>query len=297
MLAPVILFVYNRPNHTKITLDALKKNTLAKDSILIIHCDGALLNKDLEYYENIEAVRQICDNIDGFRDIIIIKSDYNKGLVNSIIEGVTETLNKFEKVIVLEDDLITSPYFLEFMNEGLDVYQKHNNVYSINGYCFPLDNINEYISFLIPLIGTWGWGTWKDKWSILDIKISNKEYLINNQYIQKCFNFGKYEYSKMFTSNEKSWGIIWYYSVFLHHGLCLFPSKSLIQNVGFDKKGTNCGDYNPYYTKLSDKKITVLKEYQINLKYYSYVANFLSKDLYNQKYYNRIINKINKILK
>jgi GT2 family glycosyltransferase len=107
-LAPIVLFVYNRPDHTQKTLQALQKNTLAFDSELFIYADAA---KNNLVKQQVDEVRTLISNVSGFRNVTVIKQEINTGLANSIIGGVTEIANKYGKVIALEDDLLTSPYF------------------------------------------------------------------------------------------------------------------------------------------------------------------------------------------
>ena len=158
-----MLFVYNRLNCTKRTLEALQKNELASKSELFIYSDAAKNENDLE---KVAKVREYIKNIDGFKKIIIRKRKANTGLAGSIINGVTKIVNKYGKIIVLEDDLVTSRYFLRFMNEALEAYENEPRVASIHGYIYPINNLPE--AFFIKGADCWGWATWNNKWSIFE---------------------------------------------------------------------------------------------------------------------------------
>ena len=131
--SPIALFVYKRPEHTRQTLEALIKCPEFEQSKLYVFCDAAKRSEDEKLVDKTRAVvRALVDN-----KATIIEESNNKGLVNSIISGVTKLVNEFGKVIVLEDDLIVSPGFLQYMNQALEIYQNENRVMQISGYMFP----------------------------------------------------------------------------------------------------------------------------------------------------------------
>ena len=163
-LAPIVLFVYNRLDHTIETINALKNNYLAEKSILYIYSDAPKKKKDIE---SVSAVRNYINKTIGFKKTVIIERKNNWGLANSIIDGVTTIVNKYDKIIVLEDDLVTSPYFLNFMNEGLDIYSEDEDVASLHGYLYPLKN-SIPSSFFIKGTDCWGWATWQRAWEIFE---------------------------------------------------------------------------------------------------------------------------------
>ena len=238
-MAPIVLFVYNRLNCTKRTLIALQKNELASKSELIIYSDSAKNKNDLE---KVVKVREYIKNIDGFKKIIIRKAKENVGLANSIINGVTKVVNEYGKIIVLEDDLVTSSYFLRFMNEALEAYKDEPKVASIHGYIFPIKNLPE--TFFIKGADCWGWATWSNKWSIFE---KDGKKLLDNllkKNLEREINFnGTYNYIKMLKDQIKgkndSWAIRWYVSAFLKNMLTLFPGQSYVQNIGFSSEGTH----------------------------------------------------------
>jgi hypothetical protein len=250
MLAPVVLFVYNRPFHTEQTLNALEKNEKATETVLYIFADGLKENAGNMEEENSAEVRKIIQKNWQFKEIHLIEREKNWGLAENVINGVTEIVNQYGKIIVLEDDLITSPYFLSYCNEALDLYENDKNVYAVNAFQFPL-GVSEFETFLCPLgTSSWGWATWADRWNVFEKVPKYKNLIQNNEYLRNRFNFAGYDYAKML-DNPKSWAIRWYYSVFIQNGLGLFPTISLVQNIGFDGSGENCGDLlktNPAYS-------------------------------------------------
>lgn len=253
-LAPIILFVYNRPWHTLQTLEALAKNELAEESVLYIYADGAKGNATAEDLDQIAETRTIIRKKEWCKKVTIIESETNKGLADSVIRGTTDIVNKYGKVITLEDDVVTSKYFLKFMNEALDKYSENNEIFMVGGYNFPVKEIKSInSSFFIPLTSTQAWGTWKRAWTIFDINASGYEELKTNDILRKSFNLGGiYDYSGMLfkqmeDQNISSWAIKWWWSVFKKNGLVLYPDKSLIKNIGWDATGRHSGKNNPYF--------------------------------------------------
>lgn len=239
-LAPIVLFVYNRINHTKRTLEALKKNKLADKSQLFIFSDGSKNTADIE---KVRSVRKYIQNIDGFKKIQVIERNRNVGLAESIISGVTEIVNLYGKIIVLEDDLETSPYFLTYMNEGIKLYKDNPKVASIHGYIYPITGLPE--SFFIRGADCWGWATWSNSWKIFeqDGKKLFNELISKNLQKEADFN-NSYEYTKMLkdqiNGKNNSWAVRWYMSAFLNDKLSLYPGKSYVQNIGHDIDATHC---------------------------------------------------------
>ena len=242
-LAPIVLFVYNRLNHTKITLEALQKNQLANESNLFIYSDSAKTDNDKPA---VKQVREFIKTIVGFKDITIIERDKNLGLAESVIDGVTKVVCEFGKVIVLEDDLVTSPKFLKFMNEALDFYQEEDNVYSITGYSHTDRDICLSDSYFLNLTSSWSWATWSNKWKQLSRDKKQLQKIINaTNEERKLFNFdNSYDFINMarlqIADDINSWAIYWYLTVFKHNGLTLYPRERLVKNIGFDGSGTHC---------------------------------------------------------
>jgi hypothetical protein len=272
--APIILFAYNRPKHTEQTLIALKNNVLASESILYIFIDGAKKDSDAENIEKNRKVSEIAKSQKWCKEVYIIEREKNFGLAENVINGVTDIVNKHGKIIVLEDDLITSPHFLEYCNEGLEMYKNHSNIYSINAYQFDL-NTDKTDTFLCPLAtSSWGWATWADRWNIFDRNPSQKKIIQNNIHIRKRFNLSDYDYATML-DNQKSWAIRWYYSVFIRNGLGLFPTKSLVSNIGFDGSGENCGTLN-INQNIYQKKIKLSEKTEVNAELYAQLLEYFT---------------------
>ena len=249
--APILLFTYNRLTHTRRCLEALSKNTLASQSELFIYSDGA---KDDTQRTAVEEVRRYLRTIQGFKQITLIKRSKNWGLARNIIDGVTTQANHFGKVIVLEDDLVVAPHFLQFMNDALETYKDEPKVGHIQACDFTQDpNLPE--TFLSKWTGSWGWATWDRAWK--HFNPNGKELLqeLEERKLTHTFDFdGKYGYTRMLRrqieGKNNSWAIRWNASLFLKDILSLNVGRSLVQNEGFDGSGTNCGGGGLYASTL-----------------------------------------------
>jgi hypothetical protein len=240
--APIALFVYNRPEHTRRTVLALQKNELAPESDLIVFCDGAK-NNDLDQ-QAVRATRNYIRTIAGFKSLKIVECPENNGLAKSIITGVTEVVNNYGRVIVVEDDLITSRYFLRYMNEGLKLYENDDKVISIHGYIYPVKRkLPE--TFFLKGADCWGWATWKRGWDLFEADGQKLLDELETKKLAREFDFNNsYPYTQMLRDQIKgrnnSWAIRWYASAFLKNKLTLYPGRSLVSNIGFDNTGTHC---------------------------------------------------------
>ena len=251
-LAPIILFVYNRPLHTQQTLEALALNELAKESVLYIFSDGAKDNASNEILKNIEDTRKLIKSKPWCKDVIIIERPQNFGLAKSVIEGVTQIINQFGKAIVLEDDLVTSPYFLKFMNEALHKYEHQDSVACISAYVYPIPNLPDL--FFTKGADCWGWATWKRAWDLFEPDGSKLLQALETKKLTAEFDLNKsYPYTKMLRDQVEginhSWAIRWYASSFLKNRLCLYPGQSFVNNIGTDGSGTHDGLTTVYETK------------------------------------------------
>lgn len=258
MTAPIILFTYSRLGHTQRTVESLLENPLACSSDLIVYSDAA---STPETRPSVEEVRSYLLTIRGFRSITIRHRPKNYGLAKSIIEGVTEVLQHSERVIVLEDDMVTSPHFLTYMNQALDRYADDNRVASIHGYVYPVDqSLPE--TFFMPGADCWGWATWRRAWKHFN---PDGQYLLDElkrRQLLKAFDFnGAYPYTKMINDQimgkNDSWAVRWYASAFLAGKLTLYPGRSLVHNIGNDDSGTHCGETTRFDTALSETPIVL----------------------------------------
>ena len=253
-LAPIILFVYKRPYHTKRTVELLKNNIHANESELYIYSDAAKSSKEKE---KVLEVRKYIANITGFKKKYIINREENYGLSKSIISGVSDVIEIHKKVIVLEDDILTARDFLKFINEALKFYQDNVNIFSISGYTFPIKIPNYYDNdiFIIPRVSSWGWGTWIDRWKKVDWNIKDFNFFKDNRKIQKEFNIGGEDLTSMLLAQRygyiDSWAIRWNYAQYKNDAVSLFPVKSKIQNIGFDNSGTHIFRKNKFSTNFN----------------------------------------------
>lgn len=258
--APILLFVYNRPEHVRQCIASLQANELATQSPLFIYSDAA---KTLESREGVEQTRRFIRDIDGFASVTIIEREQNWGLARSIIDGVTTQVNRFGRVIVMEDDLIAAPYFLQFMNDALETYKDEPRVGHIQGCDFTQDT-SLPDTFLIKWTGSWGWATWDRAWKLFNP--NGKELLrqLEERNLTRRFDFNNtYGYTRMLRrqieGKNNSWAIRWNASLFLADILSLNAGRSLIQNNGFDGSGTNCGGGGLYNSTLWLKPLPVEK--------------------------------------
>ena len=289
MLAPIVLFVYNRPNHTQKVIDALKNNPEAKDSELFVYCDGAKENASEIEKKQIEETRKIIRGIMGFKSVTMIENKENKGLACSIIEGVTEIVNKFEKIIVLEDDIVTSKGFLNYMNTALDLYKNNKKIMQVSGYVFPFhQDFNKLDTFFYKPGSCWGWGTWKTSWNLFE-KAPEKQFneIGKHDLWEEFTLFGAYpSYKSQIEQNISgqinTWAIFWYASMFLNGGTTLMPTISLVQNVGLDGSGENSGEWskkNPFYWEKLADNIPIKKK----RSYKSIKENILLRNAFREK--------------
>lgn len=255
--APIALFVYNRPEHTRRTLKFLKQNLLAEESRLFIFSDGP---KNSDQQEKVKEVREIIKIADGFKSVEIIERQANFGLAASIIDGVSALVNEYGKVIVFEDDLITSPYTLRYFNDALTRFENEEKVMHIGAYMYPVKSQNLPETFFYRVATSWGWATWKRAWKDFepDIAILMRRFdskMISEFSIDGTMNF--WRQMRQFRSGKNdSWAIRWYASVFLKNGLALNPSQSLVNNIGHDGTGIHSGLNDIYNVVINPKPVT-----------------------------------------
>jgi hypothetical protein len=297
MPTPVVIFVYNRPVHTKVTLDHLMSNHQASNYDVHIFSDGWKTNNDKE---NVLKTRQIIRNYDGFNSVNIVESNFNKGLANSVIEGVSSILSSSDQVIVLEDDIKTSPNFLNFMEESLRLYKENNGVFSISGYShpnkiLPIPVDYPWSIYFSPKSYSWGWATWKDRWGKVDWSMSNYSELLADKYAQQAFKKSGDNILDMLIKQKRkqidSWAVRFNLAHFTNHATAIVPVNSLVENIGHDGSGTHCNSTNVYSNTFHEEK---------ELKFPSMVfesGDILSslQILYGQNLYARIVRYIRKL--
>lgn len=269
-LAPIVLFVYKRPDHTKKTLESLSKNELISGSELIIFADGPKVNATAEDLELIELTRQVCKSFRFSKKLTVIEHEKNHGLAKNIMDGVTQTLNRFETVIVLEDDLEFSPHFLHFMNDALTLYKNDEKVFHISGYWFPTKQMYPLPqTFFLNMATCWGWGTWRRAWNYFNSDVSFlREKIKQIDPAFKTFDYEGYSSFKQqldwnIDGSLNTWAIRWYASIFVNEGLSLHPNKSFVNNFGFDGTGENCVIERYYWWDSLSKKVKIRKTEQV----------------------------------
>lgn len=254
-LAPIILFAYNRLNETQETVKALQKNFLAEKSKLFIFSDGPKNNMD---DKKIDSVRSYLYTIEGFKKVKIIESKINKGLASSIIQGVSEILDNYDSVIVLEDDLITSPNFLDFMNQALEFYQNNPKVISISGYTMNLPSLEGYNKdyYFGIRASSWGWATWKNQWEGIDWEVSDySKFSKDIKQKLRFFQVGSDMPGMLRNQMEgkiDSWAIRWCYHQFKHDLYTVFATKSKINSIGFSEDATHTSGALKFIAALDD---------------------------------------------
>ncbi|MEO6631483.1 MAG: glycosyltransferase [Mucilaginibacter sp.] len=256
-LAPIALFVYNRPDHTRRTLSALQKNEMAGESRLFIFSDDAKTDADRQ---KVNEVRKLVHDVHGFKSVKVIERTENFGLARSIIDGVTQLVNEYGKIIVFEDDLLTSPYALQYFNEALTRYADEEKVMHIGAYMYNLKAKDLPQSFFYRAASSWGWATWARAWKNFEPDIDklaaqfDKE-KINRFSIEGTMNFWK-QVRELKAGKNNSWAIRWYASIFLKGGLTLNSSHSLISNIGTDGSGVHSNIEGMYAVHISQQPVT-----------------------------------------
>lgn len=241
--APVALFVYNRPEHTRQTLEHLRANHLARQTRLFIFADG---QKDESAASQVLEVRKFIRSVDGFKTITVIERERNLGLSASIISGVTQLCTSFGRAIVVEDDVLTAPDFLTFLNRALDRYADEQTVFSVGGFNLPIPVPPAYAcdAFFTYRFLCWGWGTWRDRWEKADWSVKDYPEFAADTERQKRFNRGGNDCSWLLAHHISgkidSWDTVWAYTHSKHDAITLLPAISKVHNIGFDGSGTHC---------------------------------------------------------
>jgi len=276
-LAPIALFVYNRPEHTRRTLNYLQKNLLADESRLFVFSDAAKTDADIT---KVEQVRHLIKEVTGFKSVKVIERKQNLGLAESIISGVTQLVNEYGKIIVFEDDLLSSPHTLQYFNDALKRYASEEKVMHIGAYMYNLKGGKLPETFFYRAAGSWGWATWARAWKDFEPDIDklipqfDKE-KINRFSIGHTMNFWK-QVQAFKAGKNNSWAIRWYASVFLKGGLTLNPSRSLINNIGNDGTGVHSNPESMYQVKISQKQVKHFPdEIREDPKAYEAIKHFL----------------------
>jgi hypothetical protein len=261
-LAPIVLFVYNRPTHTLATLQALANNRFAQQSTLYIFSDGPKRRWDRAA---VEAVRKVIRQRQWCGTVHVREKATNYGLANSVIDGISEVIDRHGRAIVVEDDLVTSPEFLPYLNRALNVYQDQPRVMQVSGYMYPIDVPLDLPGVFLPITSSWGWATWKRAWKQFDPTMAGANAVLSDTESRRRFDLDDSHPCSLLVRLQQeqridTWDIQWYLSVFRANGLVLYPSRSLVQNIGFDGTGRHCTRMSGYEVRLQEKPIEVFPE-------------------------------------
>jgi hypothetical protein len=252
--APILLFVYNRLDSLKQTVRALQQNKLSAESELFIFSDNARRETDITA---VTEVRQYIRTVNGFRKVHIREAAQNLGLARSVIGGVTEIVDRNGKVIVLEDDLVTSSNFLSFMNQALDHYCDNKRIFSIGGYTKPMKGLGQQDVYFTQRASSWGWATWKDRWSGVDWEAHDYHNFSKDPQARKRFNSMGSDMSRMLDRQMQgiinSWAILWCYHQFKTGQLTVFPAISKVRNEGFSAEATHTREKRSRFKTVLDR--------------------------------------------
>lgn len=256
--APIGLFVYKRLSHTQRTVEALQANDMAKDSELIVFCDGARSETDKPA---VVDVQEYLRSVRGFARVALVVRDHNLGLANSFISGLDSLMSHYKQAIIMEDDTLTSPYFLRFMNDALTLYEPDHEVSSICGYTYPV-HVDLPETYFIRGADTWGVALWQRGWQLFRRDGQSLLRELQAKKLTHEFDYaGAYPFTRMLhdqvAGRNDSWAVRWMAAAFLAGKLTLYPGKSLVQNIGNDGSGVHAGRGTAFDVLLSPSPITV----------------------------------------
>lgn len=254
MKIATILFTYNRSYHTKQVLDALKRNTVQPERLLIFQ-DGLKGDRDVEEWKKVNA---LIHGIDWCEKEIIV-SGRNLGLAESIVSGINYAFREHDAVIVLEDDCVPTANFIAFMEQCFERYQSDYHVYSVSGYSWPIGlEKGQYDVYGCGRISSWGWGTWKDRWSIYGRDYDLLQELKQEEATSRSLALWGKDLEETLVGNIRgsndSWAVFWALNVIARNGICINPYESLIKNIGMDGTGVHCGVTDRFVVKCIDEK-------------------------------------------
>ncbi len=298
MFAPVVIFAFQRPEHLEKLVKSLLLNKEASQTDLILFCDG---KKSESQMVNIEKIKDFSNRISGFKSVKNVFRPENFGLAKNIISGLNEVFSEYSSVIVLEEDLIVTQNFLNYMNSALNFY-KDKNVFSVAGYTpnVELPENYEFTTFPILRNCSWGWATWKDRWQKVDFEVSDFKEFIRDKNQRESFNASGSDLTMMLLKQQlgiiNSWSIRFCYSGFKAGMPTIYPKKSFVINNGADGSGTNVGSTEKYDTEIFENvtDFNFSSDLSINEKI---LHSF--KKAYDCSLFRRVINywKLNRYLK
>jgi hypothetical protein len=259
MTSPVALFAYKRPQHLQQVVESLLRNPEIQETELFIFCDAAARPGD---QAAVSRVREYAKSVRGFKRVTIVERETNLGLSRSITDGVEQLCRQYGRAVVLEDDVLVSPHFLNWVNAALDKYEHDERVLSVGCYVFPIQEALPE-TFFLSLPDCWGWAVWARSWSLYQADGVALLQALRERNLEHRFDFeGAYPYTEMLRAQTKgkndSWAVRWSASVLLAGGLTIYPGRSMTRNIGFDGTGTHCGDSDTYLSELSEKPPVIM---------------------------------------
>ncbi len=241
-LAPIGLSAYSRVEVLKQTVEALQKNTLAKESELYVFSDAAKPGDE----DKVKKVRNYLKTLDGFKNVTISERDKNNRIANNR-DGMRWLLDNYGKIIFLEEDVVTAPGFLEFINEGLTIYKEREDIFAICGYTPPvkLERYYKKDVYLSPRFSAWGFGIWADRYDKIIIDKIDFNKFIRNKSLVRRFRRGGEDLLSMLKREAEgeinALDVRIFYTQFLLNAYTVAPTRSLTNNIGFDGTGVHCG--------------------------------------------------------
>ena len=296
MISPILVFSYNRPSHLRRTLEALSNNDLASESILYIYCDGAKEDATEEQKLRVSENREVAHSAKGFKELHVVEREKNVGLKVNIVNAVTEVVNRFGRVITLEDDVVTSKGFLRYMNDALDLYADEEKVMHVSAYMWPhKGKLPDTFFFEVPYPGG-GWATWARAWKHYNDDCGYLYDYWKNDW-DRFNRFGGDYLQRQLEANYRgtmnTWFIKWHAVMLMREGLTLYPHTSLTNNIGFDSEATNCYvttkfDVDKLAEQVSVKPIAL----EENKKASRIIYDFYQGHWYNRRRRKQMISKV-----
>lgn len=299
MPAPIAIFAFNRPDHLGVTLEALAANRLAGESHLTIFCDAARGPKDAE---GCQRVVEVAHNAVGFASVTVVQREANHGCAASVIRGTTEMFALHERLIVIEDDIITSPPTLAYLNQALEEYQRVPAVFSISAWAPPQRMLRvpdryRFNSYFIRRFHCWGWGSWRDRWACNDWSVPGYTQYRDDAAMRAAHGEAGSDLPGMLDAQMAgridSWAIRAEYTRFRFGGLTLYPRVPLVRNIGMDGTGRHCGTHDRYADDLRGAE-SILKQPFPNVAYVDRQLSAAFRSVYSGR---RILDMIRRVLR
>ena len=257
-VSPIAVFAFNRPDHLRRTLDALARNAFASESALTIFCDGPRTEAE---QQATDAVRTVARSALGFASVEVVCREANLGCAASVIGGLQHMFARYERLIVIEDDILCSEHTLTFLNSGLERYEKRKTVFNIAAWSppprlLPVRRAYTWDVYAIPRFNCWGWASWRDRFESVDWSVEDYAQFRVSSRLRAAFDAGGADLSAMLDSqmcgNLNTWDIRMDYARFKQGGVGINPVRSYTTNIGM-----GCGTHTTTLTDRFDNDITV----------------------------------------